>query len=85
MMVMQHQQQRCTRGQMCKQIVAMLIVEREGLDVIVGCKVCGKVHAVEPNHPQLPLVAIVRMRGSRSCRHARAISAAPHLLLWIQL
>ena len=41
-------------------IVAMYIVEREGLDAIVGCKVCGKVQA---NHPQLPHIAIVRMRG----------------------
>ena len=45
-------------------IVAVYIVEREGLDAIVGSKVCGKVHAMEPNHPQLPHVAISRMRGS---------------------
>ena len=31
--------------------------------MIVGCKVCGKVHAVDPNHPQLPRVAVVRMCG----------------------
>ena len=49
---------------MRKLIVAMFIVEREGLDVIVGSKVCGKVHAVELNHPQPLRVVIVRMRGS---------------------
>ena len=26
------------------------IVKREGLDVIAGCNVCGKIHAVSPNH-----------------------------------
>ena len=37
---------------------AVLIVEREGLDVIAACKVLGKVHAVQPT----TWAAIVRMR-----------------------
>ena len=49
--------------------MALLIVEleREGLDVIAGCKVVGKVqvHAVEPT----TWAAIVRMRDSnQACR-----------------
>ena len=37
---------------------AVLIVEREGLDVIAACNVFGKVHAVQPT----TRAAIVRMR-----------------------